>query len=104
MDIETIMKLWRECGGRQHGPHVETVTLPLEHLPDFVEKIQGAAIGVLKPPSEEAKAVFEKVLENCPVADMRAVPNQWLLNERARLAEIGEENQRLREIIDVWDK
>jgi hypothetical protein len=40
------------------------------------------AFGPLKPPSKQAREVFAKVIENDPNADMRAIPNQWLLNER----------------------
>src|SRR5690348_10626363 len=37
------------------------------------------SFGPLKPPSEQAREVFAKVLENDPGADMKAIPNQWLL-------------------------
>jgi hypothetical protein len=40
------------------------------------------SFGPLKPPSDQALEVFAKVIENDPQADMRAIPNQWLLNER----------------------
>lgn len=36
----------------------------------------------LSPPTEQARQVFTKTLLNTPDADMRAVPNQWLLNQR----------------------
>lgn len=34
-DMAFIMKLWRSCGGSQHGPHTETVTMPLEKFECF---------------------------------------------------------------------
>ena len=44
-----------------------------KNMPDF---------GVLTPPSATAMEVFKRTLENNPDADMRAIPNQWLLKER----------------------
>lgn len=41
------------------------------------------AYSPLIAPSEDAREVFAKVVENNPDADMRAIPNQWLLDERA---------------------
>jgi hypothetical protein len=46
--------------------------------------------GPLKPPSAQALEVFAKVLENNPDADMRAIPNEWLLKERGISAEFSE--------------
>lgn len=45
--------------------------------------------GPLKKPTAEAIEVFKKTLENNPDADMRPVPNEWLLRERSRCDEIG---------------
>jgi hypothetical protein len=41
-----------------------------------------ARFGALQPPAEETAAIFHTLLRLDPKADMRAVPNQWLLNER----------------------
>lgn len=46
--------------------------------------------GPLKPPSAQALEVFAKVLENNPDADMRAIPNEWLLKERGISARFSE--------------
>lgn len=48
-----------------------------------------ATWGVLKPPSAQALEVFEKVLEHNPDADMKAVPNQWVLNARGITAKVA---------------
>lgn len=32
-----IRELWKKHGGDQHGPNVETVTMPLEHFHHFME-------------------------------------------------------------------
>lgn len=45
--------------------------------------------GLLKKPSTQALEVFEKVLEHNPDADMKAVPNQWVLNERGIMAKVA---------------
>ena len=47
-------------------------------------------------PSETAEKVFAAFKEQNPHADMRAIPNEWLLNERALSAKIAEENTALR--------
>jgi hypothetical protein len=46
--------------------------------------------GILKEPSDIAKEVFQKTLENNPDADMRAIPHQWLLNERGISGKLGD--------------
>lgn len=51
-----------------------------ERLKELSSKLD--SFGPLKPPSEQAREVFAKVLENDSGADMKAIPNQWLLNER----------------------
>lgn len=45
----------------------------------------------LVPSGPEACVVFNKLLEDCPGSDMRAVPNEWLLRERARTRRIADE-------------
>jgi predicted nuclease with TOPRIM domain len=45
------------------------------------------SFGPLVKPSKDACFVFKKTLENNPSADMRAIPNEWLLNERSICAE-----------------
>jgi hypothetical protein len=56
--------------------------------------------GLLKPPSAQAIEVFEKVLENNPDADMRAIPNQWLLNERGLAERLSTESEIMREALE----
>lgn len=46
-------------------------------------------MSLLKPPTPGAEEVFAVILEDDPYADMRAVPNQWVLNERARTGEVA---------------
>lgn len=62
-----------------------------------------AEIAPLIPPSKQARDVFRATLADNPEADMRPIPNQWLLRERARgdelnerIAELEAENKRLR--------
>ena len=55
------------------------------------EKLKPWDFGPLIPPSETAIEVFEKVLEHDPSADMRAVPNQWVLNERGITGQVASE-------------
>jgi len=57
----------------------------------------------LTPPSKIAKRVFAKLLENNNHADMRAVPNEWVLKERGRtqnlaieISDLETENAQLR--------
>lgn len=59
--------------------------------------------GPLQPPTEQAIEVFYKVLETNLHADMRPVPNEWLLKERGlsqklsdRIAELEVENAELK--------
>ena len=56
-----------------------------------VERLRGQRFGPLVPPTAGAIAVFETVVMNSPTADMRAIPNQWLLNERALTSKVTEE-------------
>lgn len=39
MTRQDAMRLWRAHGGSQHGPRVETVTMPLDQFHDFVAAI-----------------------------------------------------------------
>lgn len=57
--------------------------------------------GPLKPPSKTGIEVFEKVLEDKPDADMRAIPNEWLIKERGLTARFGDQIERLKEIADT---
>jgi hypothetical protein len=34
--LPRVKQLWAKHGGRQHGPNVETVTMPLENLGAFL--------------------------------------------------------------------
>lgn len=43
-DHKQVKELWAKHGGKQHGPNVETVTMPLENLMGFVEDIRRLAI------------------------------------------------------------
>ena len=57
----------------------------------------------LKAPTVVAQEVFEKVLEHNPDADMRAVPNQWVLDERALTDQLGAQIDRLTtEVRTAW--
>lgn len=53
----------------------------------------------LKAPTVQAQEVIEKTLENNPDADMRAIPNQWLLNERARADDFAAQVDGLQNIL-----
>lgn len=39
---EAVMRLWREHGGSQHGPRVETVTMPLDRFHTFISAMLSA--------------------------------------------------------------
>lgn len=43
---QDAMRLWRKHGGSQHGPRVETVTMPLNQFHDFVADLINAALPV----------------------------------------------------------
>lgn len=60
--------------------------------------------GPLKPPSAQALKVFAKVLENNPDADMRAIPNEWLLKERGISAEFSERISTLESKLETVSK
>jgi hypothetical protein len=47
--------------------------------------------GPLIRPTPTAISVFEKTLEQNPCADMRAVPNQWVLNARRITSKVATE-------------
>lgn len=48
-----IVKLWRKHGGGQHGPRVETMTIPLDRFHDFVAEV----LSVAPPPADIAPTV-----------------------------------------------
>lgn len=43
------IRLWREHGGRQHGPHTETLTMPLANFRAFVDALATAILTQEKP-------------------------------------------------------
>lgn len=88
--IGDACRTWRTAGALAHGTPsrstaIERAEAAEQKLCEYVEGLR-QKIERLKPltlPSEEARQVFLKTLENNPDADMRAVPNEWLLRERS---------------------
>lgn len=56
-----------------------------------------AAFGPLLPPSPEALEAYQRQAENYPESDMRAVPKQWLLNERSITERVAAELEKERD-------
>lgn len=50
MKLSEIRKIWRRHGGDQHGPRVETWTIPEANMKDFVSDLLRSA-----PQNEEER-------------------------------------------------
>ena len=88
MTIEEVLKDMRSCESWSEG---EWIASWADVVEAEIERLREQRFGPLVPPTAGAIAVFETVVMNSPTADMRAIPNQWLLNERALTSKVAEE-------------
>lgn len=103
----TVMNRWLDVSGDACKTQAEDDAMVLANqLSAAVARAD--AFGPLRPPSEIGREVYAKALEQQPDADMRAVPSQWLLDERAvsqKMADRAEaaeaEVARLREALEA---
>lgn len=69
-----MRELWRSAGGRFHGPHIETGTMPENTLLPFLAMLVGRAesaeaeLAKLRERAEKAEAELRKLREQEPVA------------------------------------
>lgn len=57
---DALRALWRDAGGKFHGPNVETGTMPEDHLLPF---LRGLLLGVIKARKAGAGAATREVIE-----------------------------------------
>ncbi|RWO57266.1 Lar family restriction alleviation protein [Mesorhizobium sp.] len=101
-----IKKLWRQNGGSQHGPHVETYTIPEVGFFGFVVDMENrireieqalapAAPMKLHIDKEWLKRKIEEDGEECEIgAGFELFPTQAVPDTRGAIADIAAERQR----------
>lgn len=59
VNVALALKLWKQHGGGQYGPHTETLDMPLDRFSDFITAFVAAQASAPALPQDIAKLIAE---------------------------------------------